>query len=73
MTVPREPIDMQNAERAPRLRRTAPMARSVARPDSETLERLHHGEQLTIAHLAARFGVAAQTVHAAEQRPAPAA
>jgi DNA-binding transcriptional regulator YiaG len=49
------------------------MARSVARPDSETLERLHHGEQLTIAHLAARFGVAAQTVHAAEQRPAPAA
>jgi transposase-like protein len=54
------------------------MARSIARPDTETLGRLYHREGLTIAAIAARFGVAAQTVHnwlvagGVDRRPSPA-
>jgi transposase len=54
------------------------MARSIARPNTETLGRLYHGEGLTIAAIAARFGVAAQTVHnwlvaaGVDRRPSPA-
>lgn len=39
------------------------MARSIAKPDTATLRQLYHGEQLMIAAIAARCGVAAQTVH----------
>jgi hypothetical protein len=54
------------------------MARSIARPNTETLGCLYHGEGLTIAAIAARFGVAAQTVHnwlvaaGVDRRPSPA-
>jgi transposase len=54
------------------------MARSITRLDTQTLGRLYRSEGLTIAAIAARFGVAVQTVHnwlvaaGVARRPSPA-
>jgi transposase len=54
------------------------MASSMVRPEAALLSKLYHGDQMTIGALAARYGVAAQTMHnwlvdaRVPRRPAPA-